>query len=568
MAFKPLPIGVDDFEKLIANGYYYVDKTLLIKELLDKKGEVNLFTRPRRFGKTLGLSMIRCFFENTGSDAGNAAGRNLFEGLGIVTAGEQYTKEMGKYPVISLSLKSAKQPDWELAYGCLKEEIGREYYRHREVVETLGTPEQKRRYEAIMNLQGSRQDFVTSLRFLSDCLNQHYRQKVIILIDEYDVPLENSYFEGFYHEMVGFIRSIFESALKSNPCLEFAVITGCLRITKESIFTGLNNLKMNSILSANYDEYFGFLQNEVDQMAEFYGIGDQDDMAVFKDWYDGYMFGTKEVYNPWSVINQMEAMYVDRAHAWPSPHWANTSSNRIVRTLVERAELSTKEQLERLIEGGTIEKPIHEDITYEDIEKSEDNLWNFLFFTGYLTICSRRVIGGTPYVTMAIPNDEVRYIYKTKILDWFWERMQQRNLQTFYDSIASGDTDRFQKELTQLLRESISFYDNKEAFYHGFLLGLLDRIDGYAVSSNQESGDGRYDIMLKSPDISRAVLIFELKTADSYGGMESAARSAIRQIKSRHYGEGLDRDGYSRVRCYGIAFYKKNCFVLAEEYRL
>lgn len=322
---------------------------------------------------------------------------------------------------------------------------------------------------------------------------------------------------------------------------------------------------MNSILSANYDEYFGFLQNEVDQMAEFYGIGDQDDMAVFKDWYDGYMFGTKEVYNPWSVINQMEAMYVDRAHVWPSPHWANTSSNRIVRTLVERAELSTKEQLERLIEGGTIEKPIHEDITYEDIEKSEDNLWNFLFFTGYLTICSRRVIGGTPYVTMAIPNDEVRYIYKTKILDWFWERMQQRNLQTFYDSIASGDTDRFQKELTQLLRESISFYDNKEAFYHGFFWGLWTGLTVMQVSSNQESGDGRYDIMLKSPDISRAVLIFELKISDSYGGMESAARISDRQMEAVTMEKGWTGTVLPGFAVMELRFNKKNCFVLAED---
>lgn len=562
MAFKPLPIGVDDFEKLIKNGYYYVDKTLLIKELLDKKGEVNLFTRPRRFGKTLGLSMIRCFFENVGDDEGNLANRNLFQGLRILEAGETYTDEMNRYPVISLSLKSAKQPEWELAYGCLKEEIGREYFRHRKVMASLDTSEQRRRYEAIMNQQGNRQDFITSIRFLCDCLYQHYGQHVIILIDEYDVPLENSYFEGFYEEMIGFIRSVFESALKSNPGLEFAVITGCLRITKESIFTGLNNLKMNSILSANYDEYFGFLQEEVNQMADFYGIEANADMAVFKDWYDGYTFGTKEVYNPWSVINQMEAMYVDRVHAWPSPHWANTSSNRIVKTLVERAELSTKDQLEQLIEGGTIEKPIHEDITYEDIEKSEDNLWNFLFFTGYLTMCGRRAIGGTPYVTMTIPNDEVRYIYKTKILDWFWERMQERNLQNFYDSIARGNAAVFQKELTQLLRESISFYDNKEAFYHGFMLGLLERVDGYAVSSNQESGDGRYDIMLKSPDITCPVLLFELKISDSYHGLEAAAQSALAQMEMRHYGEGIRRDGYSAILYYGVAFYKKNCFVL------
>ena len=298
-------------------------------------------------------------------------------------------------------------------------------------------------------------------------------------------------------------------------------------------------------------------------MAHFYGI-DKNDSTVFKDWYNGYTFGTKKVYNPWSVINHMEILYVDRAHAWPTSHWANTSSNRIIRSLVERADLSTKEELERLIGGGTIEKPIHEDITYDDIEKSEDSLWNFLFFTGYLTMCDRRMMNGVPYVTMAIPNAEVLYLYKTKILDWFQEQIQRKNMTGLYDSIVSADVVRFQEELTQILRESISFYDNKEAFYHGFLLGLLERMEDYVVSSNQESGDGRYDIMLKSPDIGKPVMIFELKIADSYRAMETAAHLAINQIREKHYGEGLSRDGYSNLLCYGIAFYKKNCCVIME----
>lgn len=561
MTFRPFPIGVDDFEKLRASGYYYVDKTLLIKELLDKKGEVNLFTRPRRFGKTLNISMLKCFFEKTEEDR-----RALFAGLKIMEAGEEYLVHQGAYPVIALSLKSTGQEDYETSYEKIVDTIAGEFRRHKFLLssDTLDAV-QKERYLQIMNGSAKRSDYTAALKFLSEVLNQYYKKKAIILIDEYDVPLEQAYFNGYYEKMSFFIRSFFEEGLKSNLSLEFAVITGCLRITKESIFTGLNNLKINSILSANYDEYFGFLQSEVDEMAKFYGIEDEKAVDVFKEWYNGYTFGTKEVYNPWSVVNHMEAMYVDRAHAWPSPHWANTSSNRIIRNLVECADLSTKEELEQLIAGGTIEKPIHEDITYDDIDKSEDNLWNFLFFTGYLTMCGRRSAGGTQYIAMAIPNAEVLYIYKTKILDWFREKVQDKNMKNLYDSMTLADAAGFQMELTQILRESISFYDNKEAFYHGFLIGLLERMEDYAVSSNQESGDGRYDIMLRSPDIGKPVMIFELKAAESYRGMETAARAAITQIKEKHYGEGLSRDGYTSLLCYGIAFYKKNCWIVVEK---
>lgn len=560
MAFKPLPIGVDDFEKLRENGYYYVDKTLLIKELLDKKGEVNLFTRPRRFGKTLNMSMLKCFFEQ-----GEPARARLFAGLKIMETGDDYLWHMGAYPAIALSLKSTRQVDFETSYSKIVEAVSGEFRRHRVLLGSDKLDEtQKIRYTQMMDGQAKVSDYTAALKFLSEVLYQHYGKKAIILIDEYDVPLEHAYFTGYYEKMSFFIRSFFEEGLKSNPFMEFAVITGCLRITKESIFTGLNNLKMNSILSANYDEYFGFLQLELDQMAQFYGITGEEECAVFKEWYDGYMFGTKEVYNPWSVINHMEAVYVDRIHAWPSPYWANTSSNRIIRNLVEHADLSTKEALEQLIAGGTIEKPIHEDITYEDIEKSEDSLWNFLFFTGYLTMHGRRVIGGAPYVTMMIPNAEVRYIYKTKILDWYRDQLVEKNMRKFYECMVHADAVGFQEELTQLLRESISFYDNKEAFYHGFLAGLLERVEGYVVSSNRESGDGRYDIMLKSPDIRNPVMIFELKVADTYRGMEKSARLAMDQIQEKHYGEELGQDGYTTLLCYGIAFYKKNCCVIVE----
>lgn len=556
MQFKPFPIGVDDFEKLITNGYYYVDKTLLIKELLDMKGEVNLFTRPRRFGKSLTISMLKCFFEISESSP-----EKLFSGLKIMGQGQRCLRHMGAYPVIMLSLKSTKQDDFRAAYAKIAEAVGGEFRRHKILLQSEKLDEtQKERYLRILEEKAERVELMSALKFLSEVLYGHYGQKAIILIDEYDVPLEHAYFTGYYDQMSSFIRAFFEEGLKSNPFMEFAVVTGCLRITKETNFTGLNNLKINSILGAGFDEYFGFLQPEVDEMADFYGIQGENGRELIKKWYDGYTFGLKDVYNPWSVINYLESVYVNNC-ALPKPYWANTSSNKIIRTLVDRADLSVKEELERLIGGGTIEKPIHEDITYDDIDKSEDNLWNFLFFTGYLKMCGQRLIGDTIYITMAIPNTEIRYIYKNKILEWFRQRLTEKNLEDFYNSIVSSDVGKFQAELTKLLRESISFYDNKEAFYHGFLLGLLERMNGYAISSNQESGDGRYDILLKSPDIENVPILFELKLADSYKEMESAAERAVRQINERHYGEELGRDGYEELVCFGIAFYKKNCVI-------
>lgn len=563
MKFKPFPIGVDDFEKLRLDDYYYVDKTLFIKELLDKKGEVNLFTRPRRFGKSLNISMLKCFFE-----IADVSRENIFYGLKIMDQGEEYLKHMGKYPVIILSLKSTKQADFQTAYIKIVESISSEFRRHRALLrgDSMDSA-QKDRYLMIMDGNAKSTDYTASLKLLSEVLYEHYGQKAVILIDEYDVPLEHAYFSGYYEEMSIFVRSLFEEGLKSNPFLAFAVVTGCLRITKESIFTGLNNLKINSILSASYDEYFGFLQPEIDTMADFYGIRGERNRGLIKEWYDGYSFGLKEVYNPWSILNYMESVYVNSG-ALPVPYWANTSSNKIIRTLIERADLSVRGELEQLIGGSTIEKPVHEDITYDDIDRSENNLWNFLFFTGYLKKCGQRLIGETIYVTLAIPNTEVRYIYKNKILEWFQERLKEKDLQGLYDSIILADGGRFQNELTALLRESISFYDNKEAFYHGFLLGLLERICGYAVSSNQESGDGRYDILLKNPDIERPPILFELKVADSYKNMPDAAQKAVSQINERHYGEELSRDGYSSIVCFGVAFYKKYCAVITEEHKL
>lgn len=556
MLKQPLPVGIDDFEKIISGNYYYVDKTLLIKDLLDKKGEVNLFTRPRRFGKTLNQSMIRHFFENTGDGDKNKQNQTLFQGLQIMSQGESYTQEMCSYPVISLSFKSSKQPDWELAYGCLKEEIGREYVRHRMVMDSLEIQEQKRRYEDIMNLRGSRQDFITSIRFLSDCLYQHWKKKVIILIDEYDVPLENAYFADFYDEMIGFIRSVLESALKTNPCLEFAIVTGCLRITKESIFTGLNNLEMISILNRSYDEYFGFTQEEIDGMLAYYDLSSK--REELKEWYDGYLFGHREVYNPWSVMNYVKALTI-AFDELPAPYWANTSSNSIVRSLVEHADIPVKEELEVLLAGGVIQKPVHEEITYDSVYDSEENLWNFLFFTGYLKQVSRKMEHEVQYLTLAIPNLEVKYIYHNTITKWFRHEISLKDLKPMYEAMQTGDAPRFQEELSVLLLESISYMDTKEAFYHGFMMGVLSNMKDYLIKSNRERGNGRLDIIVRSRDVSKAPVIMELKLSETYKGMDAACDAAIRQIEVKGYDIGLPEEGYTQVLNYGIAFFRKQC---------
>lgn len=561
VAVKPLPIGIDDFGKLISSGFYYVDKSMLVKELLDRRGEVNLFTRPRRFGKTLNMSMLKCFFEDTMEPAANEKNKGLFSGLKIMNQGDTYLDWMTSRCVINLSFKSGKQPNWKLAYGCLVEEISKEFVRHSIIRDTLKIEEQRRRFDDIMNLRGSWQDYVTSIRFLSDCLYQYTGQKVIILIDEYDVPLENAYFAGFYNEMAGFIRSIFESALKTNPGLEFAVITGCLRITKESIFTGLNNLEMISILNHSYGEFFGFVQEEIDEMLQYYGLMAQ--RGRIQEWYNGYLFGNVQVYNPWSVANYVKALTA-AADELPAPYWANTSSNSIVRTLVEKSGVSVKKELEDLLAGGTIEKPVHEDITYDNVYASEDNLWNFLFFTGYLKQISRRLEQVTQYVTMGIPNLEVEYIYQHTINAWFKDEIKERDLTVLYQAIQEGNGETFQKELSRLLQSSISYMDNKEAFYHGFLLGILGNMKEYLVQSNREGGNGRYDIVIRSLDVSHPAMVLELKVTDTYKGLESACDKALSQIKEKEYDSWLPEEGYTEVWNYGIAFFRKQCKIKAE----
>lgn len=560
MGFKPLPIGVDNFEEIIEKGYYYVDKTFFIKELLDMGGKVNLFTRPRRFGKTLNLSMLQCFFER---DYCNT--KEIFAGLNIMGAGEKYTAYMAKYPVISISLKSMKQPTYELSYIQMKKVIAEEFRRHDEILNTQNLTEaEKERFCAIRDVKGSESDYLDALRFLSSCLCECYGKKCILLIDEYDVPLENAYFSGFYEEMIAIIRSLFESALKTNEYLEFSVITGCLRISKESIFTGLNNLKIISITNPGYAEHFGFTEDEVKEMLRFYGR--ESHYSVVKKWYDGYLFGKTEVYNPWSVINYVEQAWQDN-DIFPQPFWSNTSSNSIVKNLIENADVRVKQEIEALIEGQYIEKQIHEDITYEDIEpeKAKDNLWNFLFFTGYLKKSKERMTDNVRYISLGIPNEEIRYIYKNSVMEWFENRIRKKDLTVFYESIVQGNKAAFEEILSEMLREGISFFDTKEAFYHGFVMGLLNGMDDYYAYSNRESGEGRYDICLRNLDIRKPAVIIELKVASSYGDMEQKSCQAVEQIIDKHYEEELQRDGYQKVLCYGIAFYKKNCKVSLEE---
>ena len=553
MEWTPLPIGVENFEEIINKNYYYIDKTLLIKDLIDLKSKVNLFTRPRRFGKTLNMSMLRCFFEKSEEDR-----LHLFAGTRIMDAGEKYLKESGQYPVIFLSLKSMKQGSYESAFYCLKEEIGREFSRHRDLLENLPAAEAREKYYRFAVQTARDEEYLTALKFLSECLYAFYGKKAIILIDEYDVPLENAYFSGFYDQMVTLIRSLFESALKTNDTLEFAVVTGCLRISKESIFTGLNNLNIVSIMDTSYAEYFGFTQEEVDRMLVFYGL-EQNRDAV-RSWYDGYQFGNTEVYNPWSVINYINSCRKNK-DALFRPYWSNTSSNSIVRTLVEKSDLSVRQEIEALIEGKTITKPIHEDITYDDMDSTQDNLWNFLFFTGYLKKISERQDGDDILVEMAIPNREVRYIYKNTVLRWFEEETKHKKLSPLYDSILDGDRKKMAEILSENLMETISFYDYQESYYHGFLAGMLKNIGNYIVLSNRESGNGRPDIILKYPSVRGKAVIIEIKVARTYQELESKCDEALKQIEDQKYEEALRQEGYSDILKYGVAFYRKECMV-------
>ena len=559
---KKISIGVEDFKEIIDKDGYFVDKTLMIKKLIESNAKVTLFTRPRRFGKTLNQFMIRRFFEDEITEKGEKVDNGyLFNGLAITECGKEIMQHQQLYPVIFLSLKSAKQPTYALAYMELKKRISEEYKRHRYVLQgEILTADEKARFEAISAIMDDDSLYTDALGFLSMCLAKYHGEKTIILIDEYDVPLENAYFEGFYDKMIKFIRSLFESALKTNPYLEKSVITGCLRISKESIFTGLNNLEMDSVLHTRYGDSFGFTQEEVEAMLAYYDLSEQLDEV--KKWYDGYLFNNFEIYNPWSLLKYVNDRK-DHVTEFALPYWSNTSSNSIVREMVGEADELAKADLETLMAGGTIEKPVHEDITYGDIHQSQDNLWNFLFFTGYLKKMGEWTDAeGDIYLKMAIPNMEIKKIYRESITDWFDQRMKATDRSPLKHALETGNCEAAEDFINRQLADTISYYDYAENFYHGFMAGLLVNIGGYSVKSNRESGNDRPDIVMQTVQIRKGcVIILELKIAGSIAEMDEACNRGLAQIEEQHYAEPFATEGYPEVKKYALSFYKKECMV-------
>ena len=562
---KKISIGVEDFKEIINKNGYFVDKTLMIKKMIESNAKVTLFTRPRRFGKTLNQFMIRRFFEDEITEKGEKVDNGyLFDGLKIAQCGEEILKHQQQYPVIFLTLKSAKQPTYEMAYACLVDEICKEFERHSYVLQGELSQRNREIFERISLGKGSDDEYATAFAFLSECLFKYHGKNTIILIDEYDVPLENAYFEGFYDKMIKFIRSLFESALKTNSYLEKSVITGCLRISKESIFTGLNNLKVDSVLRTEYGDSFGFTESEVEEMLAYYNL--QEELPEVKRWYDGYLFNDIEIYNPWSIINYV----YDRDHKitqFALPYWSNTSSNSIIREMVGEADQKAKADLETLINGGTIEKPVHEDITYGDIHQTQDNLWNFLFFTGYLKKMSERKdeSGESLYLSMAIPNTEIKTIYKNSISYWFEQRMKETDRSPLVRALETGDCEAAENFISEQLFHTISYYDYAENFYHGFMAGLLVNIGGYLVRSNRESGNGRPDIVMTESKFRGRAMILELKISDTIKDMEKKCEEALTQIEEQQYESQLEEDCFQPILKYAICFFKKRCMVKKAE---
>ena len=563
---KKISIGVEDFKEIIDKDGYFVDKTLMIKKLIESQAKVTLFTRPRRFGKTLNQFMIRRFLEDERTRSGERIDNgHLFDGLKIAECGEEILSHRQQYPVIFLSLKSAKQPNFQEAYKKLCGEIAGEFRRHQYLLEGNSlADDQKNIFQKIMTEQADYGEYNDALKFLSECLWQYHGKSAFILIDEYDVPLENAYFRGFYDEMIDFIRSLFESALKTNPYLEKSVITGCLRISKESIFTGLNNLETDSVLHTRFGDSFGFTQEEVEGLLAYYGLSEQ--LEEVKKWYDGYLFNDFEIYNPWSILKYVNDRK-DHVTEFALPYWSNTSSNSIVREMVGEADEMAKADLETLMAGGTIEKQVHEDITYGDIHQTQDNLWNFLFFTGYLKKMGEWTDAeGDIHLKMAIPNMEIKKIYRESITDWFEQRMKETDRSPLKHALETGDCEAAEDFINHQLADTISYYDYAENFYHGFMAGLLVNIGGYRVKSNRESGNGRPDIVMQTVQVRKGrVIILELKTADSIAEMDVACDRGLEQIEERRYAEPFIAEGYPEVKKYALSFCRKECMVKKAE---
>ena len=557
---KRIPIGYEDFKQLIDSGFYYVDKSMLIYELLHSGGQNNLITRPRRFGKTLNFSMLKYFFDINEKD--NAY---LFDGLKISEHYEELAMYRNTHPVITLSLKCAKQGDYREALRGLKYEIQRQFINNKFILDSDKlADEYKDEYKKILSMD---EDAVwsNSIQLLSICLKQYYGTKTIILIDEYDVPLEDAYFSGYYDEMVRFIRSLFESALKTNSALEFSVITGCLRISKESIFTGLNNLAVNSILSNKYSESFGFVQSEVDELMEYYNI--EEKSQLMKKWYDGYLFGKSEVYNPWSVLNQTKEWFDDK-DILAMPWWANTSSNNIIRILISQADDETKGIIENLIHGGSVETVLKETVTYGDLTENNENIWSFLLFTGYLKIKeivkTGELTGETTIYSLVIPNLEIKSCYTDIIIQYFEIYKKAINKDNLYKALLGRNAQDFAEQITDLLRKTISYYDSTESFYNGLISGLLSGNVYYKVESNRETGDERSDLVLYQQDVAQNAVILEFKVCGKNETADDAAKRALKQINDRDYASKAREDGYKNIIKYGVAFKGKMCYAIVE----
>ena len=555
---KRIPIGYEDFKQIIDGQFYYVDKSMFIYELLHNGGQNNLITRPRRFGKTLNFSMLKYFFDITEKD--NAY---LFDGLKISEYYDELAMYRNTHPVITLSLKCAKQGDYEMAIDSICREIRMQFHKYRFILDSDKlTNEQKAAYKSILSYENSNEKtFNRSIGDLCIYLKQYYGVNTIILIDEYDVPLEDAYFSGYYDKMVRFIRSLFESALKTNPALEFSVITGCLRISKESIFTGLNNLEVNSILTDAYSENFGFIQSEVDELLSYYDIENKKDLI--KRWYDGYLFGDNEVYNPWSVLNQVKT-WARNGNAVPTPWWANTSSNSIIKTLIEYSDDATKLSVEQLLNGGSIQTYLHETVTYGDLTNRNENIWSFLLFTGYLKVKSTKAVGNKLMYELVIPNIEIHDCYTDIIMQYFDAYKKEIDKDDLYKSLLSGDAAGFAATITKLLKSSISFYDNTESFYHGLVSGLLAGNAYYEMKSNRETGDGRSDLMLYQQDSSQNAIILEFKVCRDNEKADEGARRALRQINDMDYAAEAREQGYKNILKYGVAFKNKVCYAVVE----
>lgn len=549
-----LPVGIENFEEIRKSGFYYIDKTRLIDQLLQNWGKVNLFTRPRRFGKTLNMSMLKSFFE-IGTDS------SLFEGLYISNNTELCNEYMGKYPVIFLSLKGVDgltfSKSKEMLSEIIKEEADRHYYLKNS--EKL-TQEDRISFQSI--LTGTDENIENSLKTLSRFLYKHYDRKTIIIIDEYDVPLDKAFQNGYYKEMVALIKGVFGQALKTNDFLQFAILTGCLRISKESIFTGLNNFEVLSILNVQYDECFGFTDAEVRKILKDYGLSAH--YADMKEWYDGYRFGNTDIYCPWDVIRYSKSLCMDE-EAKPEDFWSNSSGNAIVRRFIDKADASTKNEIERLIAGEYIEKEISQELTYEELDDKIENLWSVLFTTGYLTQQGRT---DDDRYRLAIPNKEIRNLFIKKVREWFRDASKNdgKALEEFCNAFIQKNSQKIEQLFGDYLWNTISIRDTavakekKENFYHGILLGLLGYKSNWIIKSNAESGTGDSDILIEAPD-NRTGIVIELKYAEN-GNMDKACLDAIKQIEEKDYVGRLKQDGMRNFISYGIACYKKDCKVM------